>query len=857
MNRDQIRNPHWIYPGQIVYFDRVNRRLSLTRPGGGGADGIAGTTRLSPQIRTEGLGVDAVQSIPAGVIEPFLSMPLIVEDDELDGAPRIAALEEGHVYLGKDEKFYVRGDLKGGSSFQVFRPGNDAEAIRRRGRMLAYEAVYLGTVKLQAEAKPGVDVHTFTVSSSKQEMGVGDRLMPAPPTPMRNYVPHQPERQIGARVLSIYSGVTYAGQNQVVSVNRGSVDGLDVGAVLQLYHFGKTVADPGGSKGLFGPGQDDDQAARRTDRDPVYFPRVQACFLWPDHAGDAAGGSRRRGQITGVIPPCRTRTFAPQPRRPPRWPTGSAWSRPRASGARRSASCLPSSVPRSTSSPPATARCALPRSPAALARALSEPPADDDRAPGRPDHGLAGAAGQPPADPARRRPIRRRWRTFPIRRRCCTSRAGPNCWPAPALAVVGSRNATLQGKANAEVFAQALSCAGLTIVSGLALGIDAAAHQGALGGVGSTVAVIGTGADTVYPARNHALAHRIAAEGCIVSEYALGTPPLAANFPRRNRIISGLAAGVLVVEAAAQSGSLITAQLAASQGRDVFAIPGSIHSALAKGCHKLIKEGAKLVESAADVLGELRMSPLAAMARDAGRPRRWRIRRRRSARAGGDGARAGRCRRAGAGCARPRRAQLSADVAGAGAGRPGRTIAGRIVPAPESVNPLCGTCARANLTDRVEPCSISLSTSTKPTTVRTPVPSRKRWRASCRRSGFDDVEISEALVWLTDLTEMAGAEQSAVVASTGTRFYVAQEFDALGSGAIGFIQFLESAKVISALQREIVIERALALGESPVGLGKLKIIVLMLLWSQGKEPDALMFDDLFGSDDEQAPRLLH
>jgi DNA processing protein len=190
----------------------------------------------------------------------------------------------------------------------------------------------------------------------------------------------------------------------------------------------------------------------------------------------------------------------------------------------------------------------------------------------------------------------------------------PELLSAPMLAIVGSRNATLQGKANAELFAQALSCAGLTIVSGLALGIDAAAHEGALGGPGSTVAVVGTGADTVYPARNHALARRISAEGCIVSEYPLGTPPLSHNFPRRNRIISGLAAGVLVVEAAAQSGSLITAQLAAAQGREVFAIPGSIHSALAKGCHKLIKDGAKLVEAAADVLEELRMSPLATMA---------------------------------------------------------------------------------------------------------------------------------------------------------------------------------------------------------------------------------------------------
>ena len=177
---------------------------------------------------------------------------------------------------------------------------------------------------------------------------------------------------------------------------------------------------------------------------------------------------------------------------------------------------------------------------------------------------------------------------------------------SPALAVVGSRNATAQGIANAEKFSEALSQGGLTIVSGMALGIDTAAHQGGLRGVGSTVAVIGTGADIVYPARNRGLAHLIADGGCLVSEYPLGMPAIAANFPRRNRIISGLARGVLVVEAAAQSGSLITARMAAEQGRDVFAIPGSIHSPLAKGCHQLIKQGAKLVESAQDVLEELR-----------------------------------------------------------------------------------------------------------------------------------------------------------------------------------------------------------------------------------------------------------
>lgn len=183
---------------------------------------------------------------------------------------------------------------------------------------------------------------------------------------------------------------------------------------------------------------------------------------------------------------------------------------------------------------------------------------------------------------------------------------------SPMVAVVGSRNASTQGRANAEGFAEALSRAGLCVVSGMALGIDTAAHEGALRGAGSTIAVIGTGADRVYPARNRALAHRIAQEGCIVSEYPLGTPPAAGNFPRRNRIISGLAAGVLVVEAAAQSGSLITAQMAAEQGREVFALPGSIHSALSKGCHQLIREGAQLVETVDEVLAAMRGSPLVA-----------------------------------------------------------------------------------------------------------------------------------------------------------------------------------------------------------------------------------------------------
>lgn len=180
-----------------------------------------------------------------------------------------------------------------------------------------------------------------------------------------------------------------------------------------------------------------------------------------------------------------------------------------------------------------------------------------------------------------------------------------------SVAVVGSRNPTPQGELNARQFAQALGEAGLTIISGLALGIDGAAHEGALTGHAhhseqlATVAVVGTGLDRVYPKRHHALAHRIAAQGLLVSEYPLGTPPLAHNFPRRNRLIAGLSCATLVVEAALESGSLITARLAAEQGKDVLAIPGSIHATQSRGCHALIRQGAKLVESAQDVLEEL------------------------------------------------------------------------------------------------------------------------------------------------------------------------------------------------------------------------------------------------------------
>ncbi len=242
LNREQIRDPHWIYPGQVVYFDRVAGRLRLGTPTG--SDGVPnGTVKLSPQMRTEGLARDAIPSIPARDIEPFLSQPLVIEENALKDTPRIVATQEGRVNLAKNDKAYVRGDLKGGTSFQVFHPGQPLKDPET-GKVIAYEAVYLGSVKLQQEAKADNEAHSFVVVSSKEEMGVGDRLLPVEPTPIINYVPHAPEQKIAARVVSIYGGgVKYAGQNQVISVNRGKADGLDIGSVLELYRHGAVIAD--------------------------------------------------------------------------------------------------------------------------------------------------------------------------------------------------------------------------------------------------------------------------------------------------------------------------------------------------------------------------------------------------------------------------------------------------------------------------------------------------------------------------------------------------------------------------------------------------------------------------------------
>jgi hypothetical protein len=239
MNKEQIRNPHWIYPGQIVYFDRVHGRLSLSPPS---TRGSTANVRLSPHIRSSGLDDEAIFSIPANVIEPFLTQPLIIEEGEFKSTPRIVATQESRVFLGIGEKAYVRGELGDVKDFQVFRPGKPLKDPVTK-KVIGYEAMYLGDVKLQKNGKTPDEADTFIVSVSKEEMGIGDRLLPLPNKPLINYVPHPPTQQVDARIVSIYGGINQAGQNQVVSINRGAEDGLDVGSVLELSRYGEIIKD--------------------------------------------------------------------------------------------------------------------------------------------------------------------------------------------------------------------------------------------------------------------------------------------------------------------------------------------------------------------------------------------------------------------------------------------------------------------------------------------------------------------------------------------------------------------------------------------------------------------------------------
>ncbi|HXA47021.1 MAG TPA: LysM peptidoglycan-binding domain-containing protein [Burkholderiaceae bacterium] len=248
LNREQISNPHWIYPGQIVYFDRAAGRLRLGTPVGGNATPApTGDGRMTPQIRTLNLGARAISSIPANVIEPFLSKPLIITENQMNDSPRIMATQEGRVVVGKGDHAYVRGDLKGGKLFDVFRPGVPLKDPDTQ-KIIGYQAVYLGAVKVTHTGKNADEADTIEVINGKEEMAVGDRLTPTEPTPLINYAPHAPAQPTSARIVAIYEGVNNAGQNQIVSINRGRENGLDIGTVLSLYRYGPMIPDPTDNK---------------------------------------------------------------------------------------------------------------------------------------------------------------------------------------------------------------------------------------------------------------------------------------------------------------------------------------------------------------------------------------------------------------------------------------------------------------------------------------------------------------------------------------------------------------------------------------------------------------------------------
>lgn len=245
LNQEEIKNPHWIYPGQIVYFDRAAGKLRLGTPVGEG--GSASDQAMQRRVRTTGLGAQAISSIPNNIIEPFLTKPLIVTETEMANSAHIVTVEEGHVDAGKGDKAYISGDLKGETLFQAFRPSHPLKDPGT-GKIIGYEAVYLGTLRVTRPSKNADVASVAEITEAKEEMGAGDRLLPVPITPFINYVPHSPSGPVMARVVSIYEGVSHAGQNQVVTVNVGKNNGIDVGTVLQLAHFGATIVDKADNK---------------------------------------------------------------------------------------------------------------------------------------------------------------------------------------------------------------------------------------------------------------------------------------------------------------------------------------------------------------------------------------------------------------------------------------------------------------------------------------------------------------------------------------------------------------------------------------------------------------------------------
>jgi LysM repeat protein len=246
MNLDQIRNPHLIYPGQVLVLDKTGGRARLRM-----GQAVGGTDKLSPRIRSSELGADALASIPFGLIEPFLNEAVIFQTNELEAAPRIVATQEGRVILGRGDTAYVRGDLSNGTDYRIFRQPKPLLDPTTK-ELLGYEAVYVGAAEYTKQGETRVDAAgkseivpaTFIVTDARREAGVGDRLALAPPREYTNYAPHAPQGLVEGQIVSLYGDALTAGQNQIVALNRGARDGIERGHVLALIRSGARVVDP-------------------------------------------------------------------------------------------------------------------------------------------------------------------------------------------------------------------------------------------------------------------------------------------------------------------------------------------------------------------------------------------------------------------------------------------------------------------------------------------------------------------------------------------------------------------------------------------------------------------------------------
>ena len=570
-NNPQIENPHLIYPGDVITLTIVDGqpRLSVSRNNG--------VLKLSPHIR-ETEHQDAIKVIPIDAIAAYLTSPKVVGKDDLDNAPYIIDFAGEYLVAAAGDRVYVRSITEPKHlAYTIYRQG-ETYKNPETGEILGYEAKYIADTTLQ---RPG-DPATLLITKSKSEIRIGDRLMPNQEGQVAlNYFPRAPKSMISGSIISVLNGVSQIGRHDIVIVDKGSRDGLKAGHVLDIYQRGDIVRDK--YSGIV--------------NETVTLPEELAGTLMIFRTFDRVSYAlvMEATAAIHVLDKIKTPLNTSNEQDPKYW---LALLRTPGVGPRTFLRILAVCTPEQLF----TQARHLPDELNLTRRSIDFIKNPDWRSIdqdlnwlAQPDNHLLTCD-----DPAYPKQLQEIPDAPPV----LFVRGSIDLLSRPQIAIVGSHNPSSQGKQTAQDFAGTLAACGFVITSGLALGIDAASHIGALRSGGLTIAVAGTGLDRIYPARHKQLALEIVENGAIISEFPPSTTAKAGHFPRRNRIISGLCIGLLVVEAARQSGSLITARLALEQNREVFAIPGSIHNPLARGCNALIREGAKLVETTRDILEE-------------------------------------------------------------------------------------------------------------------------------------------------------------------------------------------------------------------------------------------------------------